>query len=256
MGGVKKAGKVVLVLGAGLFLWPVMLGVWLSHHAHRKIEVPVLRYLAIAAIMLPALTVGTAWASAIVQPPPSPHPASQADGAPPQPAEQAKVEPNIEKETVTETEELAFAESQINDATLAKGQTVVRQEGRAGVKTITYELTYTNGQETGRAKIKEEVTTPPAPKLVAVGTKVAVAPTPAQPVPAPRPVPRPIRPQPVTPLPVNNCDPNYTGCVPMASDVDCAAGNGNGPAYVASPVRVIGSDIYDLDRDGDGYGCE
>jgi hypothetical protein len=53
------------------------------------------------------------------------------------------------------------------------------------------------------------------------------------------------------------CDPNYAGaCVPIASDVDCAGGSGNGPAYVAGPVRVIGRDIYDLDRDGDGIGCE
>lgn len=55
----------------------------------------------------------------------------------------------------------------------------------------------------------------------------------------------------------SNCDPNYTGaCVPIASDVDCSSGNGNGPAYVVGPVTVVGSDIYDLDRDGDGVGCE
>ncbi len=53
------------------------------------------------------------------------------------------------------------------------------------------------------------------------------------------------------------CDPNYDqACVPIASDVDCAGGNGNGPAYVEGPVRVIGRDIYQLDRDGDGYACE
>ena len=53
------------------------------------------------------------------------------------------------------------------------------------------------------------------------------------------------------------CDPNYAGaCVPIASDVDCAGGSGNGPAYVTGPVRVVGVDIYDLDRDGDGIGCE
>lgn len=53
------------------------------------------------------------------------------------------------------------------------------------------------------------------------------------------------------------CDPNYEGaCVPVASDVDCAGGSGNGPAYVQGPVYVVGQDIYDLDRDGDGVGCE
>lgn len=52
------------------------------------------------------------------------------------------------------------------------------------------------------------------------------------------------------------CDPNYSGCVPIASDVDCADGGGNGPEYVKGPIRVIGSDIYHLDRDGDGIACE
>jgi len=52
------------------------------------------------------------------------------------------------------------------------------------------------------------------------------------------------------------CDPNYDPCVPIASDVDCAGGSGNGPEYVQGPVRVIGRDIYRLDRDNDGIGCE
>jgi resuscitation-promoting factor RpfB len=53
------------------------------------------------------------------------------------------------------------------------------------------------------------------------------------------------------------CDPNYEGaCVPIASDVDCAGGSGNGPAYVRGPVYVVGRDIYKLDRDGDGVACE
>lgn len=53
------------------------------------------------------------------------------------------------------------------------------------------------------------------------------------------------------------CDPNYEGaCVPIASDVDCAGGSGNGPEYVRGPVCAVGSDIYGLDRDGDGVACE
>ena len=55
----------------------------------------------------------------------------------------------------------------------------------------------------------------------------------------------------------DGCDPNYEGaCVPIASDVDCAGGSGNGPEYVQGPVTVVGNDIYDLDRDGDGIACE
>jgi hypothetical protein len=55
----------------------------------------------------------------------------------------------------------------------------------------------------------------------------------------------------------DQCHPSYQGpCVPMASDVDCAGGSGNGPAYVRGPVYVVGPDVYDLDRDGNGVGCE
>lgn len=62
---------------------------------------------------------------------------------------------------------------------------------------------------------------------------------------------------PVPQQPGSSCDANYSGaCVPVDSDVDCAGGSGNGPSYVSGPVTVVGSDVYDLDRDGDGTGCE
>ena len=57
--------------------------------------------------------------------------------------------------------------------------------------------------------------------------------------------------------PSSSCDSNYSGaCVPVARDVDCAGGSGNGPAYVSGPVTVVGNDIYGLDRDGDGVACD
>ncbi len=54
------------------------------------------------------------------------------------------------------------------------------------------------------------------------------------------------------------CDPHYRSktCVPIARDVDCAGGTGNGPAYVQGPFEYEGEDIYDLDSDGDGVACE
>jgi hypothetical protein len=52
------------------------------------------------------------------------------------------------------------------------------------------------------------------------------------------------------------CDPNYGGCVPQASDVDCAGGSGDGPEYVSGPIPITGSDVYGLDSDGDGVACE
>jgi len=54
-----------------------------------------------------------------------------------------------------------------------------------------------------------------------------------------------------------NCHPSYTGaCLnPALSDYDCAGGSGNGPGYTGR-VRVVGPDVYDLDADDDGWGCE
>jgi hypothetical protein len=56
----------------------------------------------------------------------------------------------------------------------------------------------------------------------------------------------------------SNCDPSYKGaCLdPSASDYDCAGGSGDGPKYVQGPIQVVGDDHFDLDRDGDGVGCE
>lgn len=53
-----------------------------------------------------------------------------------------------------------------------------------------------------------------------------------------------------------NCNPNYSGCLRAdASDYDCAGGSGNGPYYTGK-VQVIGVDVYGLDRDHDGWGCD
>jgi beta-lactam-binding protein with PASTA domain len=53
-----------------------------------------------------------------------------------------------------------------------------------------------------------------------------------------------------------NCTPGYSPCLPRASDYDCRGNGGNGPKYVDGPVRVTGPDLYDLDRDGNGVGCQ
>lgn len=43
----------------------------------------------------------------------------------------------------------------------------------------------------------------------------------------------------------------------MTTDVDCAGGGGNGPVYVYEKgFQVVGPDVYELDRDGDGIACE
>jgi hypothetical protein len=65
-----------------------------------------------------------------------------------------------------------------------------------------------------------------------------------------------VRPVTSTPTQSQNCTPGYSPCLPPASDYDCAGGSGNGPKYVYGVERVTGSDPYDLDADGDGYGCD
>jgi hypothetical protein len=140
--------------------------------------------------------------------------------------------PTIEKQTVTETREIPFKEKIVKDSSHAKGTREVRTEGVPGVKTLTYEVTLTNGVETDRQLLRSEITKKPVTQVIVVGTKEE---PPEEP----------------------SCDPNYSGaCVPIASDVDCAGGSGNGPEYVEGPVRVTGADIYGLDDDGDGIGCE
>ena len=95
---------------------------------------------------------------------------------------------------------------------------------------------------------------PPAPIPEPVAPAAPAPPPPAPVAPPPPAVVAP--PPPPAQDPAGGCDPNYAGCVPLADDVDCASGNGNGPAYVEGPVRVIGVDVYDLDGNNDGIGCE
>lgn len=179
-------------------------------------------------------------------------------------ATEASPSPVVEKRTVAETEEIPFPHEEVEDASLLEGKREVRTEGVAGTKELVYEVTLVNGVETSRTLVSEEVTEEPVPEVIAIGTRKETEPLQApQPKPQRAPDPKPEQaPAPKStpkraPAPEPTCDPNYAGaCVPIASDVDCAGGSGDGPAYVQGPVRVIGRDIYGLDRDGDGIGCD
>lgn len=136
--------------------------------------------------------------------------------------------PVVEKRTVRETRKISFKTRTVEDSSLPEGTKEVRVRGVAGVRTLTYEVTLTDGVQTGKRLVSSVVTKRPVTKVVAIGTR-------SDP----------------------ECDPNYSGkCVPVDSDVDCGGGSGNGPSYVYGVVKVIGDDIYDLDRDDDGYGCD
>ena len=100
--------------------------------------------------------------------------------------------------------------------------------GASGVRIVVFRVTLTDGVQTDKRLVRKEIVRAPVTRVIAVGTRQA-----------------------------RQCDPNYAGaCVPISSDVDCAGGSGNGPAYVQGPVRVVGTDIYGLDADGDGIGCD
>jgi len=113
--------------------------------------------------------------------------------------------------------------------------------------------------------IATSTTAPPTTTTSAPPTTTTAPPPPppsptttAPPPPPPPPPPTTVAfvaPAPVAPA-ASGCHPSYDPCVPVASDVDCAGGSGNGPAYASGPIRVTGHDAYDLDRDGDGVACE
>jgi len=74
---------------------------------------------------------------------------------------------------------------------------------------------------------------------------------------APPPPPSTAPPTPPPTAPPQNCHPYEGECLKVGiGDYDCAGGSGNGPNYVQGTVRVVGPDEFDLDRDGDGWGCE
>lgn len=134
------------------------------------------------------------------------------------------------------TEPIAFDQTTIEDANMPRGQTAISVNGQAGEHALTYTVTLVDGVETGRVVTSDVVTVAPIAQVTSVG--IYDAPPPPPPA-------------------DSGCDSNYAdACVPIASDVDCAWGTGNGPAYFDGVARVVGSDIYDLDRDGDGLACE
>lgn len=135
------------------------------------------------------------------------------------------------------TEPIVFEQTTVEDPAIARGQTQITTAGQNGEKTLTYRVKLVDGKEVSRELVSEVVTRQPIAQVTSVGTY-----DPPPPPPAPE---------------ASGCDSNYAdACVPIASDVDCAWGTGDGPAYFDGVARVVGSDVYDLDRDNDGYACE
>lgn len=144
--------------------------------------------------------------------------------------------PVITVRHLTMREPIPFKRVRRHDPSMDIGTERVTTPDKKGVRTILYEVKYRGGVETSHRVLQKKISVKPVNQVTSIGTRKP---------PAPQAVPQ------------SGCDPNYSGgCVPIDSDVDCAGGSGNGPSYVQGPVSVVGSDIYDLDADHDGLGCE
>jgi len=144
------------------------------------------------------------------------------------PAHRAKK--GVHTRTVHQRQPIPFPVQNRKTSALRQGDHRVLRPGRPGVRVVTWRVTTKDGVTTARKRVGARVVRKPVPRVVLVGTLRTYTP---------------------------RCDSNYTGaCVPVASDVDCRGGSGDGPKYVAGPVRVVGYDRYGLDADGDGWGCD
>lgn len=134
-------------------------------------------------------------------------------------------------------EAVPFERTSVEDSARPQGQTAITTPGQNGQRTRTYRVTLIDGAETKRELVSDAVTVQPVTEVTSIGTYVE----PAAPPPAAAP---------------SSCNSNYAdACVPIARDVDCAGGKGDGPAYFDGVARVVGRDVYKLDGDGDGWAC-
>jgi hypothetical protein len=95
------------------------------------------------------------------------------------------------------------------------------------------------------------LTTIPTIPLQPTMAQIPALPLPAVPQPAAplSPAPPPAAPPTVVENPAADCNPNYDPCVPNIGKVTCKS-------LGIKNIRVIGVDVYGLDRDKDGIACE
>lgn len=139
----------------------------------------------------------------------------------------------------TETSAIPFDKTQVNDVNTDKGKTAITTAGVDGEKTTTSKVTEyspSNCKPSTTTFIKDETTKQPLAEVTSIGTK---EPAPVAVTPAPEPAP----------TQSGSCSPYYSPCVPNVSyDLDCSD--------IGMRVSVHGGDLYRLDADHDGIGCE
>lgn len=83
--------------------------------------------------------------------------------------------PEVVTKTETKQSTIPFKTTYRDDGSLAKGTTRVVQAGVNGLKEETYEVTYTDGVETGRRLVSTRTTKAAVDQIIANGTYVAPA---------------------------------------------------------------------------------
>ncbi|WP_433959600.1 peptidoglycan DD-metalloendopeptidase family protein [Cytobacillus horneckiae] len=84
--------------------------------------------------------------------------------------QQPYVDVVMNKEVFKE-EELPFETEVIEDSSMFKGETKVKQEGKHGERTVLYHITEENGEQVNKEELEEEVLEEPVKEIVIEGTK-------------------------------------------------------------------------------------
>lgn len=155
-------------------------------------------------------------------------------------------------QTLTEEQSIAFQTQNVNDASLAKGKTSVKQKGVKGLKQRTVTVTYEDGQEVSRTSSDWQVVREPVKKIVLVGTKVVATPTPK---PTAKPTAKPSTDAsapsfcwPVTSRRITSVFGEGRGSSRKHAGIDIGDANGN-PVVAAAAGKVTR-----VRNDPDGYG--
>ena len=77
----------------------------------------------------------------------------------------------VETRKEKKTEEIAFSVETQKSSSMYVGSSKVTREGVNGSKEVTYQITYVDGKEESRKKVKEKVIKEPVSKIVTEGTK-------------------------------------------------------------------------------------
>lgn len=77
----------------------------------------------------------------------------------------------VETRKEKKTEEIPFSVETQKSSSMYVGSSKVTREGVNGSKEVTYQITYVDGKEESRKKVKEKVTKEPVSKIVTEGTK-------------------------------------------------------------------------------------